>query len=537
MTKHAASVPGVDLDDDDLDDGAGMESLVLSALEDDDDEQPATTGAACIYCECTEDNGCETDDGPCSWVSTNPPVCSAPDCVAAHARNADMTELDDGSDSSLSNEEQKPEPRVLPISLGELREIPIGEITPDPDQPRETVDDELADSIAANGVLNPITVRMVKDEADVDWFMIVDGERRYRGAKKAGLETIPARVVADDVDAGDVLLRQVVFNEGKRLTPMEEAKAWKRIMTEKSWTAQQLAKAIGRGKSTVSDRLALLDAPEAFHALFMDGTLSAAAAPIVRKYSNVPAPILAKIIEHAGLDSMRADFAREGKTIPLHDVEDSLKSSLGYPFPQVTGPYATEFTGQAFEIGGKKYAADYNTYQKHLRAHEPKAPGVRTNDDWQKKQAEQRARDEAKREREAILRRAQVLAINAKLPAKLTAVAWQIILAALISSANPEDVAELGGIALPTKKSPHGAAIDKLIDAHVKKLSADECGHFALQLILADHLEGYARADELKEFAKLTRVDLKKIKPPAEPKAAAAPAKPSPAKSTSKKRT
>src|SRR3954452_20462827 len=109
--------------------------------------------------------------------------------------------------------------------------LPVDVIDPDPAQPRLAVDAELADSIVQHGVLQPIQVRP-HPEVEGRW-MLVDGERRYRGALGAKLKTIPAQITLEVEDAADRLVRQIVRNEGKPLTPVEEAKAFRRIIDER----------------------------------------------------------------------------------------------------------------------------------------------------------------------------------------------------------------------------------------------------------------------------------------------------------------
>lgn len=542
--------------EDELDEGDGLYHVEEEEDEDDgldDDLEPHTAALSCVYCECTEDTPCmipaDSDEGsasvPCSWYSNEPNVCNAPDCIAAlKAHEEDDDAIGTASDEPSITEVEAAAPLIAPMALGELRVIPIGEITPDPDQPRQDVDDELADSIKANGVQQPITVRVVQDQHDVDWFMIIDGERRYRGALKAGLAEIPARVVDDHDETGDRLLRQVTFNDGKRLAPMEEAKAWKRIMDSKGWTAQQLGLALGRAKSTVSDRLAMLDVPALFQKYFADGSLTASVAPIVRRLAQVPEPILVRMVEVAGLDRLARDFARRGKTIPLQHVEDSLKSSLGYPFPEVAGKYADEFKGETFEVAGKKYAADYNVYQKHLNAHAPKAKSSKSTStssfDWKKDQAAR----EAKRQQQLKLRRVQVAAISAKLPTDLSTTWLLLVVNDLLDNADLANVAEVLGIAPPAQKTASGSSMDKLVMARVNRMTVKELQRLPLQLLLADQIDAYHDDKQLKEFARLVKVDLKKVKLPVEPTPAAAkvqpraakPAKKSAKKSTSKKR-
>lgn len=131
-----------------------------------------------------------------------------------------------------------------------------GRIRPDPDQPRKHPDRELVESIRANGILQPITVR--PDPERRGDLLIVDGERRWRGAEGV-LEEI-AVLIREDLDIRPTRLRtQLVANVGKPLTPIEEAKAFAELLPEHSDSIAELARALGRPERSVGERLQLLE--------------------------------------------------------------------------------------------------------------------------------------------------------------------------------------------------------------------------------------------------------------------------------------
>jgi ParB family transcriptional regulator, chromosome partitioning protein len=143
-------------------------------------------------------------------------------------------------------------------------EIPIANISADEDQPRKFFDperlNELANSIREKGVLVPIIVRTT-DEADR--VVIIAGERRYRAAKLAGLDQMPCLVgIAED--AREVALIENIQRED--LSALELAEALQRAKTEKGYTDEQLAAAIGKSRQAVSESLQLLSLPEAIKA-------------------------------------------------------------------------------------------------------------------------------------------------------------------------------------------------------------------------------------------------------------------------------
>lgn len=175
----------------------------------------------------------------------------------------------------------------------EIVYLPIASIEPDPDQPRVDVDDELADSIKQHGVLQAIQVRPHPSGAD-DRYMIVDGERRYRGSVKAKAATIPSTITLEVEDAADRIVRQIVRNEGKPLTSVEEALAFKKIIDtrqaagDKKYGAAQLARELGIAKSTIGDRLALNEIPAFWLEMISKGPLQASHAPILHRWRKVP---------------------------------------------------------------------------------------------------------------------------------------------------------------------------------------------------------------------------------------------------------
>jgi ParB/RepB/Spo0J family partition protein len=134
--------------------------------------------------------------------------------------------------------------------------VPHAHVHPDPDQPRTEADGELRASIAAEGILQPITVRPHPDRAGE--YMIVDGERRWRGA--AGVQDpIPVIVREDQGDDVRRRIAQLVANTGRPLTPLEEARAYREILERSGWTQTELAARLGLPRTTVGDRLRLLE--------------------------------------------------------------------------------------------------------------------------------------------------------------------------------------------------------------------------------------------------------------------------------------
>lgn len=151
--------------------------------------------------------------------------------------------------------------RPKPAAIGATyREIPIGDITPNPKQPRTVFDEEglneLVHSVKEFGLLQPVVVRPSEEGG----FELIMGERRWRASSKAGLATIPA-IVRDTTD--DDLLRDALLENIHRvqLNPLEEAHAYQQLLEEFGVTQNQLADRIGRSRPQVTNMLRLLKLP------------------------------------------------------------------------------------------------------------------------------------------------------------------------------------------------------------------------------------------------------------------------------------
>jgi ParB family chromosome partitioning protein len=154
-----------------------------------------------------------------------------------------------------------------------LREIPIGDITPNPNQPRLHFDEEslseLTASIQQIGVLQPVLVRPVGDG-----FELIAGERRWRAAGRAGLVTIPAVIRATD-DMASVEQALIENLHRQDLTALEEAAAYQQLIDDFELTHEQVAERVGKNRSTVTNTLRLLGLPPLIQHLLADGQLSA----------------------------------------------------------------------------------------------------------------------------------------------------------------------------------------------------------------------------------------------------------------------
>lgn len=141
-----------------------------------------------------------------------------------------------------------------------INEIPIEQISPNPDQPRRNFDEtsleELATSIRELGIIQPLTLR----SAGPDAYQIISGERRYRAAKLAGLETVPAYIrTANDSELTEMALIENIQRED--LNAIEIALTFKKLIDQYKLTQDRLSERIGKKRSTIANFLRLLKLP------------------------------------------------------------------------------------------------------------------------------------------------------------------------------------------------------------------------------------------------------------------------------------
>lgn len=156
---------------------------------------------------------------------------------------------------------------------GELRELPVGLIKPNPAQPRTHFDPEalaaLAASIESSGIVQPLLVRPLPDGS----YELVAGERRWRAAQEAGLEKVPA-VVRDQAEAERLQAALIENMVREDLNPVEEARACAALVEELGLTKEELARRVGRSRPAVSNLIRLLELPDETIELLQSGSLS-----------------------------------------------------------------------------------------------------------------------------------------------------------------------------------------------------------------------------------------------------------------------
>jgi ParB family transcriptional regulator, chromosome partitioning protein len=166
---------------------------------------------------------------------------------------------------------------ILPESVvedaGELRELPVATIKSNPNQPRKTFDDEalagLASSIEANGVVQPLLVCPLHDGS----YELIAGERRWRAARRVGLEKVPA-IVRDSEQAERLQVALIENMVREDLNPVDEARACAALVEELGLSKEELARRVGRSRPAISNLIRLLDLPDEAIELLEMGELS-----------------------------------------------------------------------------------------------------------------------------------------------------------------------------------------------------------------------------------------------------------------------
>src|SRR5690554_2809955 len=156
---------------------------------------------------------------------------------------------------------------------GQLKEILVHQIEPNPFQPRQEFDpvdlNELAKSIKENGIIQPITARQIKP----DLYQLVTGERRWRAARMIGIKQVPAIIKKyNDMQMMEIALIENLQRED--LNSIEEAQAYQRIMEEFNITQEELSKRIGKSRSSIANTVRLLNLPSKIQVYVSRETLS-----------------------------------------------------------------------------------------------------------------------------------------------------------------------------------------------------------------------------------------------------------------------
>jgi len=225
--------------------------------------------------------------------------------------------------------------------------VAVGAIRPNPFQPRQEIDEaelsELAASIKENGLLQPVVVRPMGNREGSDTWELVAGERRWRAVRMLGWDEIPAMVRS--VDDRTLLVLALVENlQRESLSDLEEAQGFKLLAEDFGLTQQEIAEAVGRDRSTVSNTLRLLQLPATVRRYLEEGSLTAGHARALLSVSD--ARRLAELARRAVKEDWsvreteerarrakpvkkRRKAARSGLTPAERELESELQRALG----------------------------------------------------------------------------------------------------------------------------------------------------------------------------------------------------------------
>ena len=172
-----------------------------------------------------------------------------------------------GLDALISTEE------VKTAGSSSINEIELSKISVNPNQPRREFDpvalQELADSIAEIGIIQPITLRQLSEDS----YQIIAGERRYRASIQAGLKSIPAYIrTADDENVMEMALIENIQREN--LNPIEEAQAYKRLLTEFNLKQDEVAERVSKSRTAVTNSMRLLKLCDEVQQMVIEDMLS-----------------------------------------------------------------------------------------------------------------------------------------------------------------------------------------------------------------------------------------------------------------------
>lgn len=225
----------------------------------------------------------------------------------------------------------------------EVTELPVMKIEPRQDQPRRRFDEEaledLADSIAKHGVIQPITVR----PQESGYYQIIAGERRWRAARKAGLETVPVHILTvDEQKAMEMALVENLQRED--LNPIEEAQGYEVLQQTYGMTQEEVAQSVGKSRPAIANSMRLLMLSEDVRRLVEEGELSAGHARALLPLEhpdvqmNVAQTIIAKKLSVRRAEALVDSLLKAPEPVPekdgnavdyLGECARSLENALG----------------------------------------------------------------------------------------------------------------------------------------------------------------------------------------------------------------
>ena len=246
-----------------------------------------------------------------------------------------------GLGALIPSRPQEAAPPAPPAPRGDgLAHVPIAQISPNPYQPRKTFNEasieELARSVREHGIVQPLVVTRTADNK----YRLIAGERRFRAAQKAGLDTVPV-VIKETMADSDVLQVALIENiQREDLNPIEEAYAYHQLHEEFGLTQEEISKRVGKERSTVANFLRLLRLPDAVKKLLAAGQLSMghARAILAVESAKKQEQLAERVVKRnlnvrqtemlAAESAPRAEVPEKEKDIFTRDAEEKLTRTL-----------------------------------------------------------------------------------------------------------------------------------------------------------------------------------------------------------------
>lgn len=222
-----------------------------------------------------------------------------------------------------------------------LKSIPIEDIVANPYQPRLQFNqkelEDLANSIKANGLIQPIIVR----KSDIFGYELVAGERRFKASKMAGLTKVPA--IVKNMSSLESMQQAIVENlQRADLNPIEEAKAYQLLIEKNQMTHEEVAKYMGKSRPYISNTLRLLQLPQTISKAVEEGDISAGHARALLTLTDEKEQLVyanrikneglsVRQIEHMVTPKLKTTPTQKNKNIFITSLENQLAQSLGLP--------------------------------------------------------------------------------------------------------------------------------------------------------------------------------------------------------------
>ena len=205
-------------------------------------------------------------------------------------------------------------PKDKPQEINKSNTVSISDLSRNPNQPRQHFSeqklDELANSIKKNGVIQPIAVRQSK--SDTNKYEIVAGERRWLAAQRAGLHEIPVNILElSDLESLEVAIVENIQRDD--LTPIEEARGYKRLSDEFKYDHENISKLMSKSRSHISNTLRLLTLPEDVVAMLEEGSLTSGQARPLIGLTN--ASSIAEEIVSKNYSARKVEYLVKGKKV------------------------------------------------------------------------------------------------------------------------------------------------------------------------------------------------------------------------------